>query len=33
MPVVKLDGVPIGRGPVADDLQAALRHVALATPP
>jgi 4-amino-4-deoxychorismate lyase len=28
MPVTELDGVPIGRGPAADDLQAALRRAA-----
>ena len=28
MPVTQLDGVPIGRGPAADDLQAALRRAA-----
>jgi 4-amino-4-deoxychorismate lyase len=33
MPVVELDGVPIGRGPAADELQAALRRAALATLP
>jgi hypothetical protein len=26
MPVVELDGTPIGRGPAADELQAALRR-------
>ena len=31
MPVVELDGAPIGRGPATDELQAALRHTALAT--
>ena len=33
MPIVELDGAPIGRGQAADELQAALRHAALATPP
>ena len=28
MPVTELDGVPIGRGPAADELQAALRRAA-----
>ena len=28
MPVTELDGVPIARGPAADELQAALRHAA-----
>ena len=32
MPVVELDGAPIGRGPAADELQAALRVAALAIP-
>jgi len=31
MPVVELDGAPIGHGPAADQLQAALRRAALAT--
>jgi 4-amino-4-deoxychorismate lyase len=31
MPVVELDGAPIGRGPAADELQAALRRAARAT--
>ena len=31
MPVVELDGAPIGRGPAADELQAALRRAAEAT--
>ena len=31
MPVVELDDAPIGRGPAADVLQAALRHAAEAT--
>jgi 4-amino-4-deoxychorismate lyase len=31
MPVVELDDAPIGRGPAADDLQAALRQAAEAT--
>ncbi len=31
MPVVELDGGPIGRGPAADELQAALRQAAEAT--
>ena len=31
MPVIELDGAPIGRGPAADELQAALRHAAEAT--
>ena len=31
MPVVELDGAPIGRGAAADELQAALRRAALAT--
>jgi len=31
MPVVELDGASIGRGPAADELQAALRQAALAT--
>ena len=31
MPVVELDGTSIGRGPAADELQAALRRAALAT--
>ena len=31
MPVTELDGVPLGRGPAADELQAALRRVAGAT--
>jgi len=31
MPVVELDDTPLGRGPAADELQAALRHAALAT--
>ena len=31
MPVTALDGRPIGRGPAADELQAALRRVAEAT--
>jgi 4-amino-4-deoxychorismate lyase len=33
MPVTDLDGAPIGRGPAADELQAALRRAALATLP
>jgi 4-amino-4-deoxychorismate lyase len=33
MPVVELDGAPIGRGPAADELQAALRRAAEATLP
>lgn len=33
MPVAELDGTLIGRGPAADELQAALRRAALATPP
>ena len=32
MPVVELDGDAIGRGPAADELQAALRHEALRQP-
>jgi len=31
MPVTELDDAPIGRGPAADELQAALRRAALAT--
>ena len=31
MPVVELDDAPIGRGPAADELQAALRRAAEAT--
>ena len=31
MPVVELDGAPVGRGPAADELQAALRRAVLAT--
>jgi 4-amino-4-deoxychorismate lyase len=31
MPVTDVDGVPIARGPAADELQAALRHAAGAT--
>ena len=31
MPIVELDGAPIGRGPAADELQAALRDAAEAT--
>ena len=31
MPVAELDGVPLGRGPAADELQAALRSAAQAT--
>jgi 4-amino-4-deoxychorismate lyase len=31
MPVVELDGAPIGRGAAADDLQVALRRAAKAT--
>ena len=31
MPVTELDGAPIGRGPAADELQAALRRAAEAT--
>ena len=27
-PVTELDGAPVGRGPAADELQAALRHAA-----
>jgi branched-subunit amino acid aminotransferase/4-amino-4-deoxychorismate lyase len=30
MPVTELDGAPIGRGPAADELQAALRQAAQA---
>lgn len=33
MPVVEIDGVQVGRGPAADELQAALRRATLATPP
>ena len=29
MPVVELDGAPLGRGPAADELQAALRRAAI----
>ena len=32
MPVTELDGKPLGRGPAADELQAALRQLAEATP-
>jgi branched-subunit amino acid aminotransferase/4-amino-4-deoxychorismate lyase len=32
LPVVELDGHPFGRGPAADELQAALRELALAEP-
>ncbi len=32
MPITELDGAPIGRGPAADELQAALREAAMATP-
>ncbi len=33
MPVTELDGAPVGRGPAADELQAALREAAGATRP
>jgi 4-amino-4-deoxychorismate lyase len=32
MPVVELDGAPLGRGPAADELQAALRRAAMVRP-
>jgi hypothetical protein len=28
MPLVEIDGAPLGRGPAADELQAALRKLA-----